>query len=109
MLPAFDQCRSAVTAKPEQRVRADLDRSLKGQLQRPELWEFGEFSIFFFFFLSIGTRQRKLAANMTTDCQRKEDTNKKFGYGSLAEESLDGNYLGMKCKWYIPLKERVEK
>lgn len=63
----------------------------------------------FFFFLSIGTRQRKLAANMTTDCQRKEDTNKKFGYGSLAEESLDGNYLGMKCKWYIPLKERVEK
>lgn len=47
MLPAFDHCRSAVAAKPEQRDRADLDQSLRGQLQRPEFQEFGEFSIFF--------------------------------------------------------------
>lgn len=37
MLPAFDQCRTIVAAKPEQKDRADLDQSLKGQLQRPEL------------------------------------------------------------------------
>lgn len=76
MVPAFDHCRSAVAAKPEQRGRADADQSLRGQLQRPELWEFGEFSVFFS--LGIGTGQIKQAAAVTTeDGQRKEDANQK--------------------------------
>lgn len=76
MVPAFDHCRSAVAAKPEQRGRADADQSLRGQLQRPELWEFGEFSVFFY--LGTGTGQIKRAAAVTTeDGQKKEDANQK--------------------------------
>lgn len=50
MLPAFDHCRLAVSAKPEQRDRADLDQSLGGQLQTEirimRIW--GIFDLFFF-------------------------------------------------------------
>lgn len=87
MLPAFDHCRSVVTANTEERGKVKLVWSLRGQMQNSG-------NLGNFIFLSVGTRQRKLAANG----QRKECANTKFVYRSLAAEFPDRNYLGTKHK-----------
>lgn len=83
---------------PEQRNRADLDRSLRGQLQTEtkimRIW--GNFSLFS---SSLGTSKINLAANVTAeDGQKKEDANKKIHYRMCVAVFLNGNYLGMKSR-----------